>query len=254
MKTKKIFFVCSFLLVFILSAYSQEKTFQVYYVVEDYIKPSMVFEYEETLKELIQYHKDYKFELPVFVFKTDDNYYYYSYPVEPKFAALDSINKLYSKLGSNDKDRWKGIFAKFKGTYNYSRSFLIVHNMEHSYSPEEDESEKNYREFTYVYGNVGMEDEFKDACKEWVKIFDENDLPLGFDTYTGYTGTEQPFFMWITRAESPIDFWTKAEINNKFFEENEKHLELWKKTLKTIRKIEVRNAWYVPDYSYVPEK
>lgn len=257
MNTKKNLFVWTFLFVFVVLAFNQEKNYQPYYVVEDYVKPSMVFEYEAALKEYIQYHRDHNFERPVFVFKTDDNYYYYSIPMGYSFSELDSINKEYSALGKKDKERWEDIFSKFKDTYVYNKSFVITFSKKHSYIPEDSENsetENNFREFTYVYGKVGMREDFVESCYEWVKIFSENKLPLGFETYFGYTGTEEPFYMWISSAENPVDFWTKSKTNSTFFNEHEEYSELWKKTLKTIRKIEVRNAWYMPEYSYIPKK
>ena len=262
MKSQKIItLLLLFLLCFALTVVAQEKEkenkIQAYYINEDQVKPCMVFEYEEALKEYSAFMKENKYKYPLHLFSTDDFIYYYSTPMDFSGAYLDSINAAYSEVVSKDKEKWGKIWEKFEGTYHYNKSYVIAYNSALSYSPKETSykgNEKHYVDFTFVSVKVGKSGEMKEILKKWVEIYKKYDLPLGFDTYIGNIGTEQPLFIWISRGKDRVDHWTKAALNSEKFKDNKESDELWKETLKLIRKMETKAGFYRPDLSYQPEK
>ena len=264
MKNKKnITVLLLVLLCFALSAIAQEKEKkkevyrQAFQVVEDHVKPSMVVEYEATLKEFMAFLKEQGYTYPMHTFKTDDYFYYFSTPIGSSAAAMDTLNKALSDAVLKDLEKWKKLWKGFDDTYHYSKSYMIHYNSELSYevnNPDIKPGEKHYTDLSFIYPIIGKNSEFKKICKKWVEIYKNNKIPLGFQTYWGGFGTEQPMVLWVTNEKTRLDFWTKSDATNKKFKGNKEVEELWKKTLKLMRKVEYKSAYYLPDLSYYPEK
>ena len=140
MKTKTILSLVILLLVSFSTlttlAQEEEKKNQPFVVLDDFVNPSMVMQYEETSKEFMAGFAEQQYPYPMYVHSTEDFHYYWVTPIE-NMAELDSIRSLVNKIYSSDEEKWDAMWEKFEGTYQYTRQQIVVYMSELSYIPEE---------------------------------------------------------------------------------------------------------------------
>ena len=238
---------------------SQEKSrYHAFYLNEDCVIPSESFQYEKTMKEFMDLLKEFKYEYPIFVFSTDDYFYYLSTPVGLAHTYIDSVSNAYQALAKEAGDKWSKVFEGFKECYQYNREVTLYFDTLLSYAPAEKDykgTEKHFVEFTFVYLYQHKTKDFADCMKQWVELYTKNKAVTGFDTYWGGMGMEKPAVVWTFRGKSHLSFLTKYEETRKLMKEDKEAVDkLWEKTLKCVRKMDTKQGYYRADLSYYPEK
>ena len=258
MKCRSILSLCMVLVMslntLIILAQEEQKITQRYVVYEDIVKPSMVMQYEETIKEYMALFAEQQYPYPMNVYSTDDFHYYIVTPLE-NFTELDSIYSLINKVASNAGEKWGEVWGKFAGTYHFDRGQIIIFNSELSYIPEEprlNPEEGNFMYWGFGYIELGKESEFTEIFKKWVDLYKINNISDGFNTFWGSFGTEQPVVIYMMNGKDPADFWSQNKVINEILGEEAETL--WGKTLKVLRKFEYKTGWFRSELSYIPEE
>ncbi len=256
--SKKIY---SALLILLLSmsaiSFSQEKEeikYRSYFLIEDQVKPSMYFEYLEALKANVQFMVDHNFNYPIHTFGDDEYNIYFSIPMSQNIAFVDSINKGFNMVYKQDKEGWDKMYKMYDNTYSRNKSFIIYWSKALSYWPEgmEEREGYNYIEYMELFAIPGKMDDLKSIMKEWVELYKKNNIQTPFETYVGYLGTDLKIII-LSRYKDQQDAATQNAKADEIFQGSDELMNLYKKTLKVVEKVDNKIMRYLPKYSYIPE-
>lgn len=228
---------------------------QAFLIVDDLVKPGMVSEYEDALKDYISVFAENSYPYPIYIYSTYDYHYYAATPIDLEFSSLDSLYKHFDQTVKASPDKWKAAWDKFEGTYDYNITRIIIQNHEYSYKPENPRlkpEEELYYYWVFTYVKVGKSKEFSKMIKKWKELHQNNDISDGYSVFWGDIGTEQPLYIWQTTGKNSIDFLTQNKIINETLGDEAKTL--WGQTRKLTRKIEYKEGWYRPELSYIPDE
>ena len=214
----------------------------------------MYFEYMEALEANIKFMVDHSFKYPIHTFRDDEYNIYFSIPMEQKIAFIDSINKAFNLVYEEDKNGWEEMFRMYDDTYSRNKSFIIYWSKALSYWPDglEWSSGNDYIEYMELFAIPGKMDELKSIMKEWVDLYKRNNIRTPFDTYVGYLGTDLKIII-LSRFKNQQDAASQNAKADEIFEGNEELMNLYKKTLKAVEKVDNKIMWQLPKYSYIPE-
>ena len=220
---------------------------------ENEIPPSMVSEYERVAKKELAIFKKLNYPRSYFVHQTNDYHYWWVMVIE----NINEYEKIIQELGSfivrMEKEEGFVFSQEFKDKTNFMKPIIIQWLPNLSNMPEGtmDLSKTQYFRWGQCYVKVGDEDNFIKNWEEWIKLFKENQIEIGWNLYTGIIGTENPFFIWGEIYDSPLDMETKRA--KAFQTMGDQSNKLWNETIQYLRKIEYNTGWYRPDLSYVIE-
>jgi hypothetical protein len=95
----------------------------------------------------------------------------------------------------------------------------------------------------------GMDAEVDKIATDWVQLHRSKNAPNGYQTYKTIMGGESAYVI-VSWGKDEMDYLTKSAQGNKLMgEEAEK---LWARTLAITKRIDHKNAWFMPDVSYWP--
>ena len=250
MKNFKMFFSLTLLL---SMATAQNSLAQVFNMVVDDVKPSMIQEYEEALKGYMEFMTENDYSMPIEVYSSRELRYYYATPMEFSYADLDTIWMAMNEVTEKDQEGFDEIFSKFFGTYNTSKSYCMYLSKSLSYIPEEEADEGEELHFLEVWTaqvTLGKAEELHKLIKEYNAICKENNVTLPIWVYRGLIGMDQGTYVIVSPGKNPADLWKKNVEAYKMLGE-EGH-EVNDKILKLFDKMELEHIWYRKDLSYKP--
>jgi hypothetical protein len=258
MKTKiscvlAVCFVLS-LLPLTMNAQEPEKQHQLFWVLDEVVKPSMQEEYYEAGKKWAALLTKHKFPYPFNVFWTGDNHVFWSVPIE-NLADIDKIQAVVGKLKEKSPDEFKAMEDAFVGTYESARSCVYALDYKHSIIAEDSESESEEENFTFFdiyYFKPGTEAEFNKLFNEMMALAKDKGIVQSWYAYWGVMGTDNPVLWTAASAKNAMVF---EEENAKMWEVlGEEAGKIYDKMMKYVRKQEQKTAWYMKDLSYIPSK
>ncbi|MBS2097906.1 hypothetical protein [Carboxylicivirga linearis] len=237
-----------------LSQEKEEIKYRPYFLIEDQVRPSMYFEYMEALKANIQFMADHSFKYPIYTFTDDEYNIYFSIPMGHNIAFVDSINKGFNMVYEQDKEGWDKMFKMYDNTYSRNKSFIIYWSKALSYSPEgmEQSDDNNYIEYMELFAIPGKMDDLKSIMKEWVELYKKNNIQTPFETYVGYLGTDLKIMI-LSRFKDQQDAAMQNAKIDKILEGSDELMNLYKKTLKVVEKVDNKIMRHLSKYSYTPE-
>jgi hypothetical protein len=237
-----------------IAAAAQEKKPQLYFIEDYVVKPSMVPQFEATLKEIMAtVYKPYNWPWPMETYATEDFHYYSLYP----FESLTEIDKafaiFYEILGKFGAQKWDVLNRKTGDTIDSLKQGTVTLSPELSYIPEKPRLKPEETKFVYwgfCYVLPGKEKDFEEQFKRIVALFKAKKIANGFNTWIGGLGTEQPFYFYTETGKSPADFFLTSEKTMKLVDPDVTNI--WNAVLGLMRKYEFKMGSYRPDLSYAP--
>lgn len=235
---------------------AEEQKPQLILVEEVAVKPSKVAEYEAHVKEVLELSAKYEFPYQFYAFSYDDFHYRFGFPIE-NFSDIDNFYEVGEELSKKmGPEQYESLAKSAIGTYDYLHLFLIHYRPDLSYIPEELEfklwEEEHFIFSESCYLEYGKEKEYDETIKKWVELYKSKNIPVGWWTYVGHIGTKMPFYMFVIRAKSAVDYYSQsAKIQEQMGEEIKK---LMGKTWSPVRKFEVNTGRFRPDLSYLPKE
>ncbi len=239
--------------IFISEAIGQnQQKDQMFVVWENSVIPSHVQQYEEAIKKQLILLNKTNHEIPYFIYATNDHIYYWVTPID-NYAHIDNLHKAWQEFltVAEKEDENEQIKEGFRRSMKFLKPQVINLRGELSYMPESRSSGGPYDYFRFgmCYVNSGYELEFEATWKEWVSLFKDNDISIGWNLYECQFGNELPFYTWAETYRDENDM--VSERAKAFGIMGEKSEKLWIETEKFLRKIEYKTGWYRPDLSYV---
>jgi len=254
MKTQKKIILLILIFIIPLSLIAQENKSQHYKVWDVVVKPGMFTDYEDALKKQIELSKKYNFPFSWSTYVSHDFHYYIFAEIE-NHGNIDEISTAFSKIAQEAGDEWQRMAEGAYPAVEYMKRGVVTLRPNLSYIPEKPKlqpEEAKFISWGFCYVKTGKSSEFETIQKEWVKLFKENNIPTGFNMFSGGVGTEQPFYFWAMSGKSEANFWVQNE--NNFQNLGEGADKLWNKTLPILRKFEPKTGMNRPDLSYIIEK
>ncbi len=237
-----------------MNAQEPEERYQLFWVLDEVVKPSMQDEYYEAGKKWAALLKKHEFPYPFDAFWTGDNHVFWSVPIE-SYADIDKIQAAVGKMKEKSPDDYKAAEDAFIGTYESARSCVYALDYKYSMIAEDTESkseEENFIFFDIYYFEPGTEAELNKIWDEFKALMADKEIVQSWYFYWGVMGTDNPVL------------WSAASAKNAaaFYEENAK---MWKalgkeagkikqKMMKYVRKQEQKTAWIQKELSYNPSK
>jgi hypothetical protein len=210
----------------------------------------MALKFEAALKKEIELGPLY----PWMAYSTDDNIYYFTTPIE-NYAGIDSLFKMAAEWMAKLGEKFPEMMKSFAGTYEYYRFGVYRSLPELSYVPKKARPKPEETKFIYWglgYVEVGQEKEFENVLRQWVELYQDKNISMGWSTFALEMGAEMPLYFWTETGKSAAEYFTEGEKAVKKLGE-EKTKELGEKTQACLRKYEYKTGRPRPDLSVNPK-
>ena len=109
----------------------QEKEYQLFYVYDSLVKPSMKAEYFEAGKKLVAFWAKHEYPVACNTYWTDDNHVMWRFPIE-SISDIDKIYTASSMIEVTAPDEYKEVMDAFIGTKESSRMCVYALDLKHS--------------------------------------------------------------------------------------------------------------------------
>ena len=232
-----------------LMAQEDDSKSQLYSIHEDFVKPSMVGEYENAIKEFKSKLAEHGVDLTYMMMARDDFHYLHIKAID-NFAQLDenTLAGLEEKMG---EEAMQAMWSNFDGCYDVHMNYLIRLSHDLSYNDTGITAmETPYRQIEYYYVQPGKGQEARAIAKEWHDLYGSKEITSGYRVYTGAIGTEMPVYIIVQWAENPAELQAQVAKNEMMLGDDGK--ELQGRTLAITRKMESHSGWMRPDLSHIP--
>jgi hypothetical protein len=237
-----------------MNSQESEKPYQLFWVHDALVKPSMKTEYFEAGKKWIALLTKHEVPFAVNTFWTDDNHVMWSVPIE-SFADIDKLYGAMMKIEETAPDEFKSIRATYARTTYSSRICVYALDYEYSMIAEEAAAKSEGNNFTFFdiyYFEPYKETELYEIFDEMKALVKDKEILQSWYFYWGVMGTDNPVL------------WSAANAKNAtaFYEENAKAWEILgqeaskirQKLMKYVTKQERKTAWFQKELSYAPAK
>lgn len=235
-------------------AQNSDEQGQLYYVLENKVKPPKVAQYEAAIKEFVASLRQNNLLKPYIAIQADDFTYSYVMRVDDPADPNPRLwEKLAAKIGEEATD---AIGQKFEGTVDWTNTYLLRRRYDLSYTPEQKPPSDEPMTFghydTYNF-ETGKMDEAIAIVKEWAEMMKENKIDRGYRLYLGDIGTEGNMMLIAQNAKDAADYYTYVQKRNELLGE-EKVNKLVEKVWAITRKFEHENGTVRADLSHLPSE
>lgn len=220
---------------------------------EDAVMPSMTLDYEASLADLTLFLEENKVKKVNYLTALQDNYNY------THITSLKSLNEIGSGLesfirGDDESAEFELIWSDFTETIEAYRYYVVKYLPELSHVPDGKVwlEEAPYRRWNYYYFEPGREQDVNEILMAWKNLYERKGVKNGYRVFKGVIGLEQPVILFTTWAEDPLDYQQNLQETIKLL--GEEGSVLWMAMLDLVRDVETVEGWYLPQFSYLPEK
>ena len=231
-----------------------EKRYQMFWVIDEVVKPSMANEYYEAGKKWAAFLKKYEYPAPFNVYWTDDNHVWWVTPIS-SFGDIDKHEEAFKKLREKSPEEFQEVYEAFTGTFESARQSIYALDLKYSMIAEDAQSkaaEANFVFFDIYYFEPGKEAELEKIWDEMNAFWEDKEIVQSWHMYWGVMGTDNPVLYMAASAKNAIEFW---EENAKMWEALGKEAgKIKQKMMKYVTKEEMKMAWIQKELSYAPPK
>jgi len=225
-------------------------------VFTDQVAPSNVAAFEEAstaMQELIEANAPKG--MVYYTFSGPETGFIYAIPMEG-MSDFTKLNELWmGMINEIGMETWDAMTAKSDALVDYNTTQFFVERPDLSYVSEAmtasaDDTMMRHRDL--LYPKPGMEDEFVEVMKEWVALYEEHNLDMGWRAAQAVSGDELPLFVLVTPAKNMAEYAATGDAIDELL--GETGAELMQKSMAMLRKFEHNNAWFRPELSLMPEQ
>jgi hypothetical protein len=228
-----------------------------YVVHQEYVKPSMVQQYEGTQKEFVAMITKNKAAMPHFSFAalvSDDFVYTYVAPV-PNYAGMDAITQDFGALAQKEGAGFADLMKRGGAPTELVRESVVSFWPELSYSPAAPRlrfEDARYFHYDIYHVMPGRDGDAEALAREFVALFKSKNLPNGYRLFKAEMGPELPGMVVEVAAKDPADYYTQQVADRTAL--GAEGQALFAKAFALTRRFETRSAWLRPDLSVMPAK
>ena len=227
-------------------------------VYTEFVKPTMVAEYEAVGREMVAAMKAAKVEsrYTYFTVLQGESFSYIAVTPMESFGDMDLIHQEWTQMGEKiGKAVWAELIRRGSEAVVHSSMQVFLERPEISYWPDAprlDPEEAAFAEYGFHYLLPGMEEEAATIAGEYADLYRKKNLSESFRVFQALTGENLPLLVVATYGEDEAD-WTAAgaKVNEALGEEG---LVLQQRAMQVIRNYESKQRRLREDLSYLPPK
>lgn len=232
------------------SAQSSDR--QLYFVHEDHVHPSMVSQYEQVSKELVDLCKEHDFKgAPWITFAADDYRYILSSPIA-NMAELDEdyFKPLEDKVG---KEKLDALFDKMNECYSTHGSYTLTLRHDLSYMPSDGamHAPEGFRSFLFYHIKAADYEAFMEMGKKMKELFKSKGSRLHYQILTSGFGAMGTYVVVSGAAANASEYFAIVDENYKTL--GKEGMEAFSELNKMIIKQDRVTAMVKPALSFIPE-
>ena len=231
----------------------EEKSFQMYEVHEDQVKPSMVAQYEKTAKMFADKMREHNIqEGGYLVSQTSDFRYMYVNPIDSLGQQNSGTRDLFEKMG---REAFGEMMAGFDPCYDRHGSYVIVMDKELTYMPKgisQTPEGENYRKFFYLYYSPQNSAAMRDAMKGVKALFESKNSTSYYRVYRSGYGNMDSYYMVAIAAKDAVEAEQRGAANDKLL--GEEAGPVFQKVIGLTLRMEEFTGSIRPDLGYQPKK
>jgi len=240
-------------------AAAQQPAPQKWYVLhQEFARPGMIQQYEDTAREYIALLRQHHDALPKTEWITvagDGFVYTYLIPIE-NYAALDKVLAGFGVLiPAVGEERWKDLMKRGGAATEFIRESIMMEDTSLSYVPAKPRlkpEEERYLHVDLYYVQEGNEPEAAALAKDSVELFRKKGVPDGYRLFTVFVGAEMPLMIVTVAAKDAADYAAREQANRELL--GAEGQALLQRALALTRRFESHNGWLRPDISLEPLK
>lgn len=251
-------------LAFILAAFitgslaaAQQMAQPKWYVMhQEFARPSLLKQYEDTSKEFIAAVRQHHDAIPVFSFvgvAGDDYVYTYVTPIS-SFSDLGAIYSGFGKLAQAvGEAKWGDLMVRGGETMTSMRDSILMEDPSFSYTPAQPRlkpEEEQYLHVDLYYVQPGREAEADAVAKDFVELFRKKNVPDSYRLFKVVMGWDTPLIIVTTPAKSAADYAARdVEVRKMLGAEGQA---LFGRAFSLTRRFEMHGGSIRPDLSLEP--
>ena len=225
-----------------------------YWVYQEFVKPSMLQEYEAAAKEMIDVMGSVSASGSVEYIAISGSQFDYAYvmPIDG-FAGIDKIWQEWSAMvEAIGQEKWAEIEASSSKAVDHAQSTVLMLREDLSYNLEMTAltTDRPFRAYTYWFGIPGKTSELEGVAKEYAELYEAKGLDHGWRIYQTVMGPDQPVYLVVETAADEADYHATAKKNREAL--GDEGMKLNQKALKYARRVEEQHGWIRPDLSFPP--
>ena len=233
----------------------EEPKDQLYWVREEVVKVEKWQQYEETSKEWVELMTGAGLDFPYMrASQRDDGHYYYLLPLN-NYADIDKFPEKFGpaieKIG---KEKWADFMVENESAMDYHKDFIAKWHAKYSYVPKEPRikpEEAGFLHWVFFTYKLEKRQEVLDVIAEWKALYEKNNIPDGWSTWTIEVGEQNNMIAFTESAKDAASFYANMEENSAKLKEEEQ--KLWAKLSVNITSMEQKFGSPRPDLGFVKE-
>jgi hypothetical protein len=223
---------------------------------QEFARPSLLKQYEDTSKEFIADLRQHHDALPSFGFTAvagDDYVYTFVSPIR-SFADLDAINSGFGKVAQAvGEAKWGDLMKRGGEATEFIRESVVLEDPSMSYAPAQPRlkpEEERYLHVDLYYVQPGREAEADAVARDFAALFRKKGVPNGYRLFKVVMGPEMPLLIVTVPARDAADYeaQTKADLERLGAEGQA----LFQRAFALTRRFESHGGTLRPDLSLEP--
>ncbi len=232
----------------------EEQKSQLIWMREIAVKPPMVNEYRNAMKDFIALCKEQNFPYSFSVWGDGNFNYFYVYPVDDYKSPTIIYDASSEMLKKWEEEKVQNFDKVIRTSTNSFKDYFIEYLPQYSYVPKNPrlkDEEMKYAIWDIIYIPLDKEAEYLKLGKEGIALMEKKNITEAALFYTGRLGTKRPFYFSLGFGKDAADFWA---ANEKMWEElGEEGGELYRKFVSLVEKRDFKQFWYIESLSYYPD-
>jgi hypothetical protein len=229
-----------------------------YVMHQEFARPSMLKQYEETSKEFVSLVRQHHDASPLFNFVgvADDNFVYSYIGAIGSFNDLGAINAGFGALAqAAGEAKWADLMKRGGDAMEFSRESILMEDPSLSYTPAQPRlkpEEERYLHVDLYYVQPGREMEATATAKAIAELFRKKNMADRYRLFTVVMGPEMPLMIVVVPSKDPADYVARdAAVRQALGPEGQA---LFQRAFALTRRFESHNGWVRPDLSLEPMK
>lgn len=250
-KSLSLFLTLLMVVPFLLNA-QDDGSYQMYWVHEDKVMPSMVGEYEKAAKMLADKCTEFNVDTPGWITSnTMDFRYMYVSPIKTLAdISFEGMGELREKMGAEAFDQ---MFADMNKCYKSHGDYVISMDKELTYMPEgitQTPEGENYRKFYYLHSTPAKINKLREKMMAVKELYQNKGSKSSYRVYRSGFGTMGDFFLVAVASKDAVTFEANSAANDKLLGEDAQAV--FSEVLKYVTSIEEIAGSIRPDLAYTP--
>jgi len=250
-KSLSVFLTLLMVVPFLLNA-QDDSPYQMYWVHEDKVMPSMVGEYEKAAKMLADKCTEFNVDIPGWITSnTMDFRYMYISPIKTLAdISFEGMGELREKMGAEAFDQ---MFADMNKCYKSHGDYVISMDKELTYMPEgitQTPEGENYRKFYYLHSTPAKINKLREKMMAVKELYQNKGSKSSYRVYRSGFGTMGDFFLVAIASKDAVTFEANGAANDKLLGEDAQAV--FSEVLKYVTSIEEISGSIRPDLAYTP--